>query len=196
MRLRWFSWFITSISSSTISCRMSPTAVQGVSPDQATSTGTGCVRAPGTHRACHCHPPPWPCHLLVALWPGGAPPPQHQSDLVLGTLFPDHFGRQLEPCLLLRARVDFAKLAPGEGERERHQHHNSRPGCWGPLHCCPVLPTAPLLPEAPTHHGQRSPIDPEPLPKAGRQLGAVPGESRASSTLLGPLLTLPGCPWS
>lgn len=58
------------------------------------------------------------------------------------------------------------------------------------LWCCSALPKAPILPEAPTHHDQRSPTDSRSLLEAGGQLGTVPAEA------LGPLLTPPGCPWS
>lgn len=41
------------------------------------------------------------------------------------------------------------------------------------LWCCSALP------EAPTHHDQRSSTSSRPLPKAGRQLGIEPGEAGA-----------------
>lgn len=44
------------------------------------------------------------------------------------------------------------------------------------LGCCSALPEALILPEAPSHHDQRSPTDTKPLPKAGGQLGTGQGK--------------------
>lgn len=78
--------------------------VRGVSPGCA--TGTGCVPTPWGHTE----------HNT-------ATPARHRSDLVLCSLLPDHFGCQLEPRLLFCARVNFTKLAPEEGGRERCPRH-------------------------------------------------------------------------
>ena len=85
--------------------------------------------APAITPGLYCHPPASAItlqHLPSPLAPGSLAPtarrtpvPRHRSDLVLGTLLPDHFGRQLEPRLLLRARVDLAELAPGERPQRR-----------------------------------------------------------------------------